>query len=111
MNPELQEVEIRIEDAKAAVKRKQALEKLATNREFKAVILEHLFKEEPQRLAAVIAEPGLVQHRAEIISELDMISKLQQFFRRIEQQGALMEEELKMLDEARDELLAEAAAE
>ena len=111
MNPELQEVEIRIEDAKAIVKRKQALEKLSTNREFKALILEHLFKDESQRLASIIAEPNLESKRPQIIAQLDMISLLQQFFNNVWQQGALMEEELKLLDEARDELLAEAAAE
>lgn len=110
MTSEMQEIELEIKEAKALLQRKQSLDKLFSNREFKAIIVEHLFKEEAQRLASIIAEPQLAPHRAQIIAELDGISLLQQFFRRIEQQGLLAEQALGEAEAAREELL-EAAAE
>jgi hypothetical protein len=84
---DIEQIEISIEHAKDMVARRDACLKLKSNRDFKKVILEGYFKDEPVRLTALLGTPGMEAHKASIIASLESISQLQQYLQTTLQLG------------------------
>lgn len=109
MSTEIQQIELSIEEAQKMVDRKNQLEKLFGNREFKKVVLDGYFKEEAARLATLTGDSALVAQRPEIFLAIQSIAKLQEYFRTVALMGNSAEAELAEAQEVLDELRAEAA--
>lgn len=104
---DIQELEISIEDAREKVKLKDMALKLASNREFKKLILEGYFKEEAARLVAISADFSMKDYRDEITMNIQAISCFKQFMQNIVRTGEMAESELEQSQEVMDELLEE----
>ena len=85
------EIELSLTQAKKIVERKAMVAKLMGNREFKALILEGYFKEEPARLVNLLGDPSLQAHREAIVMDMHGIAALQGYFRNVERMGTLAE--------------------
>lgn len=107
---DIQEIEISIEAAKEAMAKGEAVRKLSSNRDFKRVILDGLFKDEAARLVGLIADPAMKEHRNDIIEMMIGISTLQSYLRNTMQMGRMAGEELVNLEEAADDVRNEALA-
>jgi DNA-binding GntR family transcriptional regulator len=101
---DIEEVEVSIEEVKKLVERKNAAKKLASNREFRKLILEGYFVDEAARLAGLSADPLHEKHRGEIILGIQGISLLRQYLQTIIRMGDIAEAELKEHQETLDEL-------
>lgn len=88
------EIELSLTQAKKIVERKAMVTKLMGNREFKALILEGYFKEEPARLVNLLGDPSMQAHRDDIIRDMCGISSLQGYFRNVVRMGSLAEIEV-----------------
>lgn len=113
MSSEIEQVELSIEEARKHVDRRNQLDKLFSNREFKKVILDGLFDDEVKRLTGLVGDTSMKPHRDEIVLELQAISKLRAYFQRVKQIGDMAEqsivEDQETLAELRAELAEEAA--
>jgi hypothetical protein len=108
---EIQQIEIGLEDAKKAVKFGQALERLTNNKDFKAVILEGLFRDEAVRLVHLKSHPAMQteEHQKNILREMDGIGSLVSYLRNQRHFAAQMEKQLNDCQEALNEGLTEEA--
>lgn len=111
MSSEIEQLELSIEEAQKIVDRRNQLDKLFSNREFKKVVLEGLFEEEIQRLVGLLGDTGMKPHRDEITLELQSISKLRAYFQRVKQFGDMAEQSIKDDQEALADVRAELAGE
>ena len=80
-----QEIEVTMKQAQDCIALSDSLERLHKNRDFKKVISECYFKEEPARLVGLKSDPNMqvAEHQEAIIKDIDGIGALQQFFRAI----------------------------
>lgn len=103
------ELETTIEELREIVARKHAAIKLESNREYKKLILDGLFKEEAARLVSLSAEPSMIREAELIMESIRAISHFQQYMRAIIQMGTVAEnnlaEHMEMLEETRAEEL------
>jgi hypothetical protein len=101
------ELETTLEDLREIVARKNAAIKLESNREYKKLILDGLFKEEASRLVAISAEPSMAREADLIMESIRSISHFQQYMRSVIQMGTIAEnnlaEHMEMLEEVRAE--------
>jgi len=101
------ELETTIEDLREIVARKNAAIKLESNRDYKKLILDGLFKEEAARLVSLSAEPSMFREADLIMESIRAISHFQQYMRAIIQMGTVAEnnlaEHMEMLEESRAE--------
>lgn len=88
---DITQIELSLEQAKKLVDRKNMLTKLMSNREFKKLILDGYFQEEPARLVSCLTDPTASAHRQQIDDQMMGISCLQQFFRTLTIQGQMAE--------------------
>jgi hypothetical protein len=104
---DIEEVEISIQHAKKLVERKNMVEKLSSNREFRKLILEGYLVDEAARLVGLSADPLQKAYRDDIILSLQGISSFRQFMQTTVRMGQVAENELfehvEMLDELRAE--------
>jgi len=107
---QLEQVEISIEQAKAAVAFKEVLTRLTDNKDFKEIIIEGYFKEEASRLVLLKADPAMQgeSEANQISKSIDAIGYLRLYLHTIMQRGIAMENSLKADENTREELLAEA---
>ncbi len=102
----VEEIELSLEKAKELVERKRMAEKLASNREFKKLVLDGYFKDEAVRLVGLLGDPGAAPYREQIQLEMAGISMFQQFMRNVIRMGQIAESEMpeheQLLDEVRD---------
>ena len=107
---ELNQLEINIQEAKEALKKFQALERLQKNPDFTLIIDQGYLEEEASRAVWAKAEPE-AQRRPEIIQNLDniitAIGYLRQYFRTIYQNGYQAEKIITDSEQTRDELIEE----
>jgi len=75
-----QEIQLDIDDAKAVIAKRDALERLESNADFKAIVIEGYFKEEAIRLVGLKAHPSMENPEDEkaIIRAIDGIGSFQQ---------------------------------
>lgn len=104
---DIEQIEISIDEAKRLVKKRDDLEKLIKNREFKSLITEGYFKEEAQRLVSISADPALVQHQTEIMESIRAISLFQQFLQLVLRTGNMAAQQIADLEGERDLLETE----
>lgn len=109
MSNEMTEIELSIEEAQLLVDRKNQVDKLFSNREFKKAIVEGYFEKEAARLVALSGNSNAAQHRPEIFLEIQAISKLREYLQAVVAMGRAAERDLAELREAREELNGEAA--
>ena len=105
----LKQIEQEIENAKIIVELSDSLERLSNNRDFKKIVLENYFREEAVRLVHLKGNPAMQkeEHQKAILSSMDAISALRQYFQTIEQQANQARRSILGAEETRDELLAE----
>lgn len=87
-------VEITMVEARKMVERREKLNKLFSNREFRSLILEGYMKDEPARLAKLMGDSTNARLRDEIVLELTAIGKFDEFMRTIVALGNQAEETL-----------------
>lgn len=105
------EIELSLEHAKELVAKGDMALKLASNREFRKLIMEGYFKEEAARLVGLMAEPAMAQHRNEIHESMIAVSGLQAWLRNVVRMADVARAEIVDYEEALDEARAEDAAE
>lgn len=108
---DIQQIEITIEQAKKLIERKNQIEKLTSNREFRKVILDGYFVDEAARLAGISGDPLHARDHDDILLSLQAISKLRLFLQNQIRMGEVAERELNEHYEVLDEARAEGAAE
>ena len=83
---QIHEIEMSNENAKKLVQMGAALQRLTNNRDFKKVVLEGFFKEEPVRLTELLAGPSQQspEAQAELLGQLKAISGLNQYFVKVQ---------------------------
>jgi len=106
---DINQIELSIEQARKLVDRKNQIEKLTSNREFRRVILDGYFTEEAARLASIAGDPLHEKGRDDIMLSLQAISKLRLFLHNSMIMGNMAEQELRdhmeLLEETRAEEL------
>jgi hypothetical protein len=109
---DLETIELSIEDAKAQIAMKDALEKLTRNRDFKKLILDEYFEKNAIRLVMLKSSPvaqGSAEVHDGVLREMDAIGSLRQYFAGVMRNGTIAEKSLRDYEETREELLSEAA--
>jgi len=91
---DIAEIELSIEAAKNLVSRKEQALKLASNREFKALVLEGYMKDEAVRLVGLSADPNMKNHTDDIFDAIKGISLFRQYMQNIVTMGTVAENEL-----------------
>jgi len=78
----VQDIQIQMDDAREIIRSADALERLFENPDFKLVIKQGYFKEEPARLVEMKATPAMSGEATQsaIIKQIDGIGALQQYF-------------------------------
>lgn len=104
---DIQEVELSIEHARELIARKEAVERLFSNKDFKTIIETGYFKDEASRLVLLSADVQMRDHEDQIKKEINSISCLNTYLRTIVQMGQMAAEELRDYQEALDEMRAE----
>jgi hypothetical protein len=98
----VEEIELTIEQAKAIVKKGDQLNKLTSNREFKALVLEGYFQEEAARLAGLSGDDSLnAEQKNNVIEKIKAISHARQYFQTIQIMAFNAEREI---EEAQNEI-------
>jgi len=101
-----QQIENSIDQARKMVERKNQIEKLTSNREFRKVILDGYFVDEASRLAGISGDPLHAREHEDIMLSLKAISKLRLFLSNQIRMGQVAEAELHEYNEALDEMRA-----
>ena len=103
---EIQEVELAIEEANAAVKKASQLRKLMKNAEFRAIIEEDYLREEAIRLAHIFGSPSptLKAAKDDIAIDIQGIGSLKRYFHTILMMGSQAEDAIIAHQENLDEL-------
>lgn len=110
MNEEIKEIEVSMEQAKAAVAMRDSLNKLFSNKDFKKVIMEGYFKEEAVRLVLTKAHSNHQDKdsQEQLSKDIDAIGRLNEYFRHIFLQGQMAESAIaegsEALEQIRNEL-------
>lgn len=106
---DIQELEVQIEDAKAAIKLGDSVERLFKNRDFKAVICNEYFKEYAAGLVMQKSVPAMQtpEHQLAIENALIGIGELNQFLTTLRMRGKHMEHQMAAQEATLDELQAE----
>lgn len=93
---QVEELEVSLEYAQGIVAKRDMLDKLSRNREFKQLVLEGYFKDEAIRLTNLSADPHpqVAEHRDDIFLAIQGISLLRQYFQRINREGEIAENEI-----------------
>jgi hypothetical protein len=88
-NNDIREIEIKKEEAQKAIHLKDCLERLYDNQDFKDLILEFFFKEEPVRLVMLKAHPEAENEilKKMIERDIETIGGFRQFLAKIEGLG------------------------
>lgn len=111
---QLESVELSIDEAKAKIERSKQLDRLEKNKDFKALILDHLLRENAITQVRLLAAPGLkapgegpAVAKAGIQARIDMIGELTNFFRWTHMEAEQAKHALSEHENTRSELLAE----
>ena len=105
----IEQIELNLKQAKAMVDMGRSLERLRSNRDFKAVIMEGYFKEEAIRLVHLKSSASMqdADSQASIIRDMDAIGALNQYFNTLNHRAMLSEKAIEDDSATREELLSE----
>ncbi|MCA9911720.1 MAG: hypothetical protein KC496_00160 [Anaerolineae bacterium] len=105
---EIQHIDRNITEYKAHIELGKAFSRLASNRDFKKLVLDGYFKDEAIRLVHLLSHPSFDtdSKRAPVITQMDSIGCFSQFLRTIEHNAVLAEKSLVEAEELREALLA-----
>ena len=108
-NDAIQEIELSIKEAQKMVDLGAAVQRLATNRDFKKVILEGFFEDEAIRLVHLKADPNMQSSDSQkaILTQMDAIGALRQYLETLAQLAGMAQKSIEADEQTRDELLAE----
>ncbi|MGQ0565585.1 MAG: hypothetical protein ACT4OK_11010 [Gemmobacter sp.] len=103
---EFQELEITIEQAKEAVETGKAAQRLYSNPDFKALIVDGYFLKEAARLALLHGDPGLrADIKGAVLDEMKGPGALKRYLSLLVQRGRAAEDEINQAREAMFELM------
>lgn len=110
-NDAIQEIELSIKEAQKMVDLGAAVQRLASNRDFKKVVMEMYFEKEAVRLVHLKASPAMqdAERQAAIVKEMDAIGSFHQFLRTLEIQAEMARRAVEDGESLREEILAEGA--
>lgn len=101
-------LEYQLEQAKRMVERRNKVQKLTKNREFKDVILDYYMVEECARYVHTSADPALKpENRADALGMAQAAGHLKRFLNVVEQMGNHAESQIPALEQAIDEVRSE----
>ena len=108
-NDAIQEIELNIKEAQKMVDLGAAVQRLATNRDFKKVVMEMYFEKEAVRLVHSKSLPAMQtpEHQASILRDIDAIGSFYQFLRTLEIQAEMARRAVEDGETLREEILAE----
>ena len=104
---QLEAVELSIEAATKAIKKRSILVELTADTKFEEIIINGYFKEEASRLVLLRATPTGRDNLAEIDDMINAIGNVRQYLHTIMQLGAQAEKAMAEAEITREELLAE----
>ena len=109
MNENIQALEDSIQDCKVIIETGEALQRLMKNRDFKKVILEGYFKDEPIRLVHLKSDVSFQtpERQQAILTQMDSIGALNQYFNTLNHMMEQAKKASMAATELRDEMLAE----
>jgi len=107
----IQEVELELSVAKEMVAKAEAARRLHSNRDFKKLFLDGLFKDEASRLVGLMADPQAAAHRNEIMETMIGISVVQAFLRQTVQLGRMAAENIEAMEDEAEVLRQDAMVE
>ncbi len=90
------EIEISIEAARDVVRRKDAMDRLIQNDDFKDIFIEGYMEKEPARLTSLLLDSDwqTEERQAELMNDLRAISGFRQYVLTIKQLGKQMENQI-----------------
>lgn len=105
----VRQLEENIKRANEFIELDKALERLESNRDFKAVITEGYLSKESIRLVHLRADPSMQtqERQASIMAQIDAIGGLLQYFRTVSHNAAIAVKAIAADEAERDELLQE----
>lgn len=105
----IKEIEMNIKQAQCLVDMGNSLERLRSNKDFKAVIIDGYLNKEAVRLVHLKSDVSMqtAERQASIVKQMDSIGQLNQFFDTVYHQASLAGKAIASDEEARDELLSE----
>jgi hypothetical protein len=108
----VREIDASIERDKKHIELDKALERLESNRDFKAVIIDGYLEKEAIRLVHLKSDPAMAtpERQAAIVSQIDAIGGLLQYFRVISRNAAVAVKAIESAEAEREEILAEEQA-
>ena len=111
-NDAIQEIELSIKEAQKIVDLGAAVQRLASNRDFKKVVMEMYFEKEAVRLVHLKANPAMQdkERQEAIVKEMDAIGSFYQFLRTLEIQAEMAHRAIDDSESLREEILAEGNA-
>jgi hypothetical protein len=88
MNDE-QQIELSIKEAKSFTVKKDALQRLANNTDFKLLFIDGYFKEESSRLVLAMADPSMQTEelQGQLKNDIIAVGRLDQYLRAVNIQG------------------------
>lgn len=106
---QIEEIEVKINEAKEVIERKKALMRLTDNKDFKSIVLDGYFKDEASRLVLLKADYEMQDEMSQnqIKKSIDAIGYFRLYLRTVMQLGAQMEKDLAADEQTREELLSE----
>ena len=112
-NEQLEQIELSIENAKKLVSRKDAVNALLDNPQFKTIITDGYFKEEASRLVLLKADQNSQDEATQnyINNSITAIGYLRQYLSAIMQLGNMAENSIASDEATREEILSEALGE
>jgi hypothetical protein len=106
---QLKEIEENIKAARKLVDLGDTLERLKSNRDFRAIVLEGYFEKEAIRLVQAKSNPALQSPEMQklILTQIDSIGNLNLFFATIVQQASIARKSIEQDESMIEELAAE----
>lgn len=103
----VQELESNIREAKKIVELNSALDRLYSNRDFKAVVTEGYFQKEAVRLVHLKADPSMQtpERQASVVAQIDAIGALSSYLRLVAFNGQQAVKAIEGAEEAIAEVL------
>ena len=107
---ELEQVEVSIEEATAAIKLMDAYDKLAANADFNLIVGQGYFNEEAGRVCSMMADPTMEDdiNQRELQSQAKAIGHFRQYLIQIKRRGMIMQDGLEDNELVAQELREEA---